>query len=417
MWKYQVEEGSLETVVCSNACLVIAEHWPSWGFALKTVGVKDLKTILGTSSARIKAEIKSTHIGDSLTTWDALKKSWTVEGVKWSKLFIQGSTSFVEDVVKTMEWIPVVSVSAITPVESGIRPCRFESMDSRLTISSHKGQGGITKGQWTLHSQNKVEVPSNGVKCLLGHITTPIESGQPIVAGSRALGNHDRKPVGACKIRVHDPSVYTRNELVSRLLTDRELMDAYDMEVPDQKVLRAFTTSNGNTSSCAYVNEAPLKVLLAATRGILVSESIMLQDEVDKVLANIPAGDELMNDDDAEDRTSVASDVAPCAGPDDVAVNYDDAIVDTEKWDRWSVDNFEVPDNVKLSLVCQHGIFSQSHVRFFDALRALLLRRCRRNAFKGLCKYLPAKHSDELVPCTVSFGSLSRKQKLRQKRR
>ena len=373
MWKYQVEEGSLETVVCSNACVVIAEHWPSWSFALKTVGVKDLKTILGTSSARIKAEIKSTHIGDSLTTWDALKKSWTVEGVKWPKLFIQGSTSFVEDVMKTMEWIPVVSVSAITPVEPGIRPCRFESMDSRLTIS-HKGQGGVTKGQWTLHSQHKVEVPSNGVKRLLGHITTtPVESGKPIVAaGSRALGNHDRIPVGACKIRVHVPSVYTRNELVSRLLTDRELMDAYDIEVPDQKVLRAFATSNGNTSSCAYMNEAPLKVLLAATRGILVSESILLQDEVEKVLETVSVEDELMNDDDTEDSTSVASDVAPCAeptlGPDDVAVKHDDAIVDTEKWDRWSVDNFEAPDNVQSPLVCQRGTFSQSHVRLFDAL-------------------------------------------------
>ena len=66
-------------------------------------------------------------------------------------------------------------------------------------------------------------------------------------------------PVGACKICVHIPSVYTRNELVSRLLTDRELMEAYDMKVPDQKVLRAFTTSNGNTSSCAHVKESPLK--------------------------------------------------------------------------------------------------------------------------------------------------------------
>ena len=167
--------------------------------------------------------------------------------MKWPNLFIQGFTSFVRDVMKTMGWISVVSVSAITPVESGIRPCRFESMDSRLTIL-HKGQGGVTKGQWMLHSQHKVEVPSDGVKRLLGHIATPVESGQPIVAGSRALGNHDRIPIGACKICVRVPSVYTRNELVSRFLTDRELMYAYDMEMSDQKVLRAFATSNGNTS-------------------------------------------------------------------------------------------------------------------------------------------------------------------------
>ena len=77
-----------------------------------------------------------------------------------------------------------------------------------------------------------------------------------------------------------------------------------------------------------YYKEAALKVLLAATCGILVSESILLQHEVDKVLVNVPVEDELMNDDDAEDSTSVASDVAPCAeptlGPDDGAVKHDD---------------------------------------------------------------------------------------------
>ena len=101
---------------------------------------------------------------------------------------------------------------------------------------------------------------------------------------------------------------------------------------------------------------------------------------MDKVLANVRAEDELMNDDDAEDSTSVASDVAPCAeptlGPSDVAVKHDDTIVDTEKRDQWSVDNFEVPDNVQSPVVCQHGTFAQSHVRLLDALRALRLWRC-----------------------------------------
>ena len=102
---------------------------------------------------------------------------------------------------------------------------------------------------------------------------------------------------------------------------------------------------------------------------------------MDKVLESVPVKDELMNDNVADNRTSVASDVAPCAeftlGPDNVAVKHDNAIVDMEKWDRWSV------------------------VRLFDALRDLLLRQCRHNAFKGLCKYLQAKQGDELVQYPV----------------
>ena len=50
----------LEFVSCTDQCIVMAEHWPSWSFALMTVGVKNLKTIVGSNSVLTRQELKAT---------------------------------------------------------------------------------------------------------------------------------------------------------------------------------------------------------------------------------------------------------------------------------------------------------------------------------------------------------------------
>ena len=76
MWKHQVEEGVLEFVSCTDQCIVMAEHWPSWSFTLTTVGVKNLKTIVGSNSALTRQKLKATCVGDSLTSWVKLRQEW-----------------------------------------------------------------------------------------------------------------------------------------------------------------------------------------------------------------------------------------------------------------------------------------------------------------------------------------------------
>ena len=400
----------MEKIPCTDSCVVFAEHWPSWSFALKTVGIGDLKTVLGCGHAKVKNELRASGIGDSLITWEVLKKSWLDSPAYRPKVFIQGSTTFVEDVRARLDLGLVGSLSAITPILSGVTPVRFEGMDSRVTIS-HKSQGGVTRGQWTLHSQRKVNIPCTGVKRLLGHISTPVAFGTPIEDDEKAYGRTDRIPIGEHKVRVHVPSVYTRNKLVSRYLTPRELMDAYDLEIPDQTSLTSFSDKFRTTPSCAFVSEAPLKVLLAATRGLLSSPFSSVSPSPPPTAVN-----ELLNDgSESSSRHSAperaqATPLQPLATPDDVAVKHDDAMVDTTQWDRWSVDNFHAAQGTQ-PLVCQPGSFSAAHVRLFDGLRDLLLRRCRRNAFRGLCQYLRDKHGADLVPCRVTYKPLSRKKR------
>ena len=117
-------------------------------------------------------------VGDSLILWVKLRQEWEKFGAKEPRVFIQGSSQFVEDMLKMLDGQVTKSVSAMTPKSSG-GELRLEGLSARREVP-HKSQGGVTTGKWTLHSKFNVELPSNGVKCLLGHIVTPVESGHSI---------------------------------------------------------------------------------------------------------------------------------------------------------------------------------------------------------------------------------------------
>lgn len=403
LWKYQVEEGELEL------------HWPSWSFALKT-GVVNLVTVLGNSNALVRQELKCTVVGDDLTSLIKLEQGWKKFGSAGPRIFVQGTNDFVEKMLKTLSGKVTKSINAMTPNECG-KNIRLPGLSDRQELS-HKSQGGVTTaGRWTLHSKNKLDIPSNGVKRLLGHIVTPVESGRNVSDRDKALTKLDRIPSGSPDILVHVPSVFTKGNLVARKLTDRELMDAYDIEVPDQKLLMGFKAANHAKSSNAFVKEPPLKVLMAATRASLIVATLLTHLGIDEGESD---GSDSENDVSSDDKKSGDADNTDSAksqtGPDDVAAKNDDAVVDVEKWDRWTVDNFEGDSFGNSALVCKLGTYSPDHVRLFDSFRALLIRRCRRKAFRGLCKHLENKHGDGgHVPFEMPFHKLSRRMKKRRK--
>ena len=80
---------------------------------------------------------------------------------------------------------------------------------------SHKSQGGVTTGKWILHSKYKVELPSNEVKRLLGHIVTHVESGCLISSDDKAFTKTECIPSGDRNILLHVPSVFVKNNLKS----------------------------------------------------------------------------------------------------------------------------------------------------------------------------------------------------------
>ena len=166
--------------------------------------------------------MKATYVGDSLTSWVKLRQDFEILGAKGARVFIQGSSQFVEDMLKMIDGQVSKSVSVMTPKSSG-GELRLEGLSGKREVSHHKSQGGVSTGKWTLHSKFKVELPSNGVKRLLGHmIVTPVESGHPISSDDKAFTKRERAiPSGVHNILVHIPSVFTRNNLVAHQLTDQ----------------------------------------------------------------------------------------------------------------------------------------------------------------------------------------------------
>ena len=135
-------------------------------------------------------------------------------------------------------------------------------------------------------------------------------------------------------------------------------MDAYDIEIPDLKLLKPFQEVNASRLSRSYVKEAPLKVIMAATRALLFEpepDEEGLQEE--GVAKDLDSENDTSSGNKLPEEVNNTESSNFQTGPDDVAARNDDAVVDIEKWDRWSVDNFEGDPFGGTSLVCNVGTY------------------------------------------------------------
>jgi len=88
-------------------------------------------------------------------------------------------------------------------------------------------------------------------------------------------------PWGESRLDVEAMSVFHRKEKVTRLVTQNELMDAYDLELSVQKALK--TLGKTTSLSCSFVKQIPTKVLRSI--GLKVVE----------ILNEVPAVDDTMS--------------------------------------------------------------------------------------------------------------------------
>lgn len=47
-------------------CVVVAEHWPSWSFALHALGVQKLETVLPVAGSQAIKEVMETSVGGTM---------------------------------------------------------------------------------------------------------------------------------------------------------------------------------------------------------------------------------------------------------------------------------------------------------------------------------------------------------------
>ena len=407
-------------------CVVIAEHWPSWSFVLQSMMVQRLDTLLPVAAGRTVREIMETTVGGtvvrnaaSVLDAAALDRRW-----KHSVVFIQGSEFFVSDIRMRLKDSNEAGLFGIMPDEGSRRkakgPMQGWEETSPLLIK-HSQSGGVTRGRWRVYSDLKLTgLKSSQVKRVLSHILVSTESGpsiHPTTANSGDyIGPEQRIPICKRNLRLAVPSCFSRgpNKLVERDISNRELMSAYDLEEGVQKALTSYSNHTKLPLSRDFVLEAPLKVLHMVT-GVIKSSLDSVSDHEGSMETDcnnegsmLSTSRKCLRDKDLEvmdipHKLPRRLEVRP-EGEDvnnQIASKNDDAPVDRADWDIWTVNNFTPPE-VRYSkgesssrvmfkeatgckvLICKLGTYHQdTHGRLFDALRSLLIRRARRNAFKG----------------------------------
>ena len=473
---FQEERGFLRTGKrWSVRCCVVASDWPSWSLALDAMGVVDVVTVMPTASANVLDEVRATRVGKSLVDYDVWSRTRRDLMKEYDLVLIQGSDYFVNEVQEWFDACESLRVFGVVPchgeAKRGNALCDQKSWKGGKPIrANHVQTGGITRGQWKVYGDLKLTgLKSSPVKRVLRHLLVTTEMGieitDPKLIKDRVLQDQ-RIPSGKRHIRVAAPCCFSKDKkaLVDRDLTDRELMGAYDIEEGAQRALLQHARHSGKPLSRAFVLEAPVKVLYSLTQTVL--KVYLSKEEVDSIGARENVVKEpfasLNPEDDGATRASNtnelssrkrAADSTPNVDlkrvrPDlenasekrsQVATKSDDAPVEVRDWDVWLVNNYQHPEHITVKsganrqtafqiknpakiLVCKPGSYSEeTHGRLFDAFRNLLIRRARRNAFRGLAAYLRQKHGSQAVEFTVKYhkrntsGSRNKRRKRKRK--
>lgn len=361
--------------VWEASCVVIAEHWPSWTFALHSIGVRELQTVLPVASERTVKEVLETCIGSTLQRH---KGKELIEGAshdrRWRRklIFIQGSDYFVSNIRSQLQESNEAGMFGIVLDDrrkTGGLNSEQAWKGSHSVVVKHSQTGGATRGRWKLFSDVKLTgLKSSRVKRVLANLLVSTESGPSIPAsvGSSKdyITKEQRIPPQKRNLRLAVPSCFTRDPtlLVERDISDKELMSAYDIEEGVQKALVSYAKHTKTQLTREYVMEAPLKVLHAVSRLIrdkwdAGSGCMGKQDiECDDILEE---GNELVGsrkrrrEDKDDERSSVKQTCqkgsvmeGSSKSNSQIATKSDDAPVDVTDWDIWTVNNYEPPISV-----------------------------------------------------------------------
>ena len=470
---YQEETGRIKVGSRWNArCCVIAEGWPSWSFALHAFGARNVTTLLPSATKQAVLEIKETAVGSSLMEFEEWKSELESQSNFCDVVFIQGSDYFVSEMRGKVEENKDLAIVGIVPDDGTIK--RHGSLvektwlDSKSMVINHQQAGGVTRGRWRVFSNLRLTgLKSSPVKRVLQHILVSTESGMTFDEDDRTcklIRANQRIPSRKRHVRVGVPSCFAKssNSLVERDLSDKEMMSAYDIEESVQRALTGYVKHTGMKLTRDFVNEAPVKVLYLVTQLVIKARhdedktsernNLVHSFDIETSTARNSKGTvkrprieelglEVQGDSQTEGKELPVSKrprVIPEQAsevPSQVATKNDDAPVQVTDWDVWTVNNYQHPETLTVRagkkgatgfqiknpakvLVCKPGTYSPAtHGRLFDALRALLLRRARRNALRGLLSYLRKEYGTKKVNESVRYPEKKEKTKPRRKRK
>ena len=391
---YQVACGSFAVSSLTQHALIISQGWPSWSFALEGLGFKSLSTIASFSSLSSREEFKVTSMGSTLIDRENVAK-WALSHNGSGVVFVQGDSKFMDLAYQKLKGFQ--DLICIFGCSDKVK----NTDDSWL--EQHDLAGGVTDGKWSFYSPNAdlPSLPSFGIKRSLRHVLRTTEGecsvNQLRKSTTPKLTPESRVIWGDKHPHVLTSSVFHKNESITRLLTEEELMDVYDIELITQQELLRYWKGKKLVSTRSYTQQIPAKVLREVGSQVVnllsrfndskatgLVEPISQSTESDNVEANkhnIPD-------------TSINSypDLPPISikERDRAACNDDDEAVATD-WDIWTVEIFET-DTLISPIICTGNYIEETHGPFFSSLRNLMMRRYRKNVLRSLLKYLKSEY-------------------------
>ena len=178
-----------------------------------------------------------------------------------SVLFVQGSQNFCTYIHNGY----VVHRESKLKVIDAINDMASATADGlQLT---HEEVGGVVSGKWSFYSSGahlKVDT-STHTRRKLKHVLKDTEKGSSVkmfgISSTPILKSEMLLPAGWLYPTVRTPSVFNKMKDVVHLMTDQELMAAYDVEEDVQSELVTHCKKEGTVLTRAFVKEAPVKLL------------------------------------------------------------------------------------------------------------------------------------------------------------
>ena len=413
------ENGLIPKVDCRFESWVLAEGWPSWSYVLKSLGCKDVHTVVKGLSLGELLEVRATGLNTSkVHTWTHVNRLLKIKSASTRHMWIQGSREFVSDALKLAQLYNISKYTCVIVEAKGLTG-KLPAIDGiDWSQLNHHRLGGLTHGKYRVLSSCPIEKSflyrASEVRPRLKHILRGIESGVRVgvdevstLLGSQGyLNGENLVGTGISKVPVLSPSVFHgKTDLVRRCLSARELMDVYDVDVCVQESLINYSKSRKQAPLNTFVRQVPGKVLYRLALAVLQPEllrspvtqskvTFSMEKEVKGEVNTSPQEKEesrkrslpaiITTDDPGPGPTATPSEAkvdlqlprVPCDDDNVKAAKNDDAQANTSEW------------NVRAGSRIPGGYSAETHDPILDLYRDACLRWYSNKVRKSFTTYL-----------------------------
>ena len=277
------ENGVIPQVECRAESWVVAEGWPSWSFVLRSLGCKDVHTVVKGLALAELLEVRATGLDPArIHSWTHLSRLWREKSALPRQVWVQGSRTFITEVLKLAKLFNITNYTCVV-VESRSVTGRLPPVDGvDWAQLNHHRLGGLTLGKYRVLTSNPVDkaflYKASEVRPRLKHILRSTESGirvdadevSALIGDKGHLCGESLVGTGISKVPVLSPSVFHgKTGLVQRHLTAQELMDVYDVDVGVQDKLLKYAKSRNQAPLNTFVRQVPGKILYRLALAVL----------------------------------------------------------------------------------------------------------------------------------------------------